>query len=227
MKSVAALTLLALCARAQNDTDDGAPDLRKFSHIVKMINTQITTSKSQKEVGKMIQNYGCHCFPGMSKIAGGAGPAQDAMDELCRELARCHKCIEFEYGHVNADTDKYRWQVENDGSITCTNSNDQAKFDLCTCDAHYAMQLKHVWDDNTYNYKLWLNRKNQLADFDYDNICAHGTGNNADACCGTSYPNKSPYDSMTRMCCDVSGKTYNDLTDECCDDGSIKATGSC
>merc|ERR1719510_1618266 len=59
---------------------------RKFSHITSMAWTQIQskTSITSKELSKRVQNYGCHCFPGLSKIAGGAGPAQDDYDELCR-----------------------------------------------------------------------------------------------------------------------------------------------
>ena len=136
--------------------DESPLEERKFSHIVKMVYSQINTAHSSKDISKMIQNYGCHCFPGMSRIAGGAGPAQDEYDDLCRILARCHKCIEQDYGVTafssewDADFGKYRWQVEADGSLSCNNNNDQYKEDLCKCDAAYATAVGLVWDDNTY-----------------------------------------------------------------------------
>ena len=38
-------------------------DERKLSHILAMSFNQVTTSHSQVEFGKMLLNYGCHCFP--------------------------------------------------------------------------------------------------------------------------------------------------------------------
>jgi hypothetical protein len=35
---------------------------RKLSHVVKMVATQITTSYSAKNLGKMLQGYGCYCY---------------------------------------------------------------------------------------------------------------------------------------------------------------------
>ena len=69
-------------------------------------------------------------------------------DELCRVLARCHKCIEQDYGvsAINSEWDanfgKYRWQLGNDGSLSCNNNDDQYKEDLCKCDAAYKLTRK-------------------------------------------------------------------------------------
>lgn len=93
MKIIAAFSVFSVIA-AQNyypEVDEDGIGERKFSHILKMVQTQINTQYSFKQLVKMIQNYGCHCFPGLSRAAGGAGAAQDAYDELCRDLARCHK----------------------------------------------------------------------------------------------------------------------------------------
>ena len=162
MQKFLSLALLTARAFGQNSTSDDefdTPELKKFSHIVKMVLTQITTSHDSKTISKMIQNYGCHCFPGMSKIAGGTGPAQDEYDDLCRILSRCHKCVELDHGVTafsaewNADIGKYRWQQAADGSITCNGQTDQFKEDLCKCDSQYAMALGSVWDDSTFNYR--------------------------------------------------------------------------
>jgi len=191
-----------------------------------------TTTVTQKTLNKMVQNYGCHCFPGLSKIAGGAGPAQDEYDALCRDLARCHKCIDSDYVNEiasdptwDANTGKYRYSLLGDGSITCSGNPDAHKKDLCECDAHYAHELGKIWDDNTYNYELWNAKKNPLFNFEYETVCVRSGMTDADECCG-AYPERYPYDSATRMCCN-SVQTYNDQLNECCDDGSVKTLGSC
>ena len=111
-------------SRGLDGPEDG-PFLRKLSHILQMVNTQIQTQYTTTQIGKMIQGYGCHCFPDKSKAAGGSGPAQDSTDLQCRKLAQCHRCIEMDYpadisNAWNADIGKYRWSLNNDGSISCT-----------------------------------------------------------------------------------------------------------
>jgi hypothetical protein len=208
---------------------------RKFSHITNMAWTQIqdkTTTVNQKTLNKMVQNYGCHCFPGLSKIAGGAGPAQDEYDALCRDLARCHKCIDSDYVNEiaadntwDANIGKYRWDLMGDGSIDCSRNDEVHKQNLCKCDARYAAELGKIWDDSTYNYQLWNAKKNSLFNFDYANVCVRSGLTDADECCG-AYPERYPFDSTTRMCCN-GVQTYNDQLNECCDDGSVKTLGSC
>jgi len=226
---IAGLTSIALVS-----AQDGEGDTRKFSHITAMAFSQVSskTSHNAKQVNKMIQNYGCHCFPGLQKIAGGAGPAQDDYDSLCRDLARCHKCIEMDHvGELNDEWDanigRYRWDLNADNSISCAANTEQHKMDLCTCDANYAMALGALWDDNTFDMTLWGGKKNNLFSFDYENTCTKSGTFEADECCGV-YPERHPYDSTQRMCCDGI-TTYNDVQKECCDvgDGTIASTGSC
>jgi len=223
MKFAAAISFIAIASKAQNVTH---PDGRKFSHIVNMAHSQITTAFSSKDISKMIQNYGCHCFPGLSKIAGGQGPAQDGIDSLCRELARCHKCVEMDYGNtIDSNTEKYRWEKLQDGSISCARNTIPEKRDLCLCDANYAMELGKVWDDAAFDYTIWLNRKNAQANFDYENICKNGGGVPSDSCCG-EYPNRQPLNTLSKDCCQDK-HVYSDMTEECCPDGTVKAIGSC
>jgi len=232
---------LAATSHAQSVSDSGISfgsptespiEERKFSHIVKMVYSQITTAHSSKTISKMIQNYGCHCFPGMSRIAGGAGPAQDGVDDLCRILARCHKCIEQDYGVTNQQSEwdanfgKYRWQTEQDGSLSCNNNDDQYKEDLCKCDAAYATAVGEVWDDAEYNMAIWDTKHNNQFNFDSENVCVRGGAITPDSCCG-SYPTRYPYDSAARACCAASGKTYNSLNEDCCPDGSVESIGNC
>merc|ERR1712226_124798 len=225
---VTSLASLAAIVTAQEEP------LRKFSHITAMVYTQLDgkTQHSSKQINKMIQNYGCHCFPGLAKIAGGAGPAQDNYDALCRDLARCHKCVEMDH-QTFLDTEwdsnigKYRWDLNADNTVSCAANTEQHKFDLCTCDANYAMALGAVWDDAAYDYTIWGGKKNALFNFDYEGVCVRSQMQDADSCCG-QYPTRYPFDSSSRMCCD-NVKTYDDSTRECCDngDGTIASIGSC
>jgi len=225
MQKFVTLALLTAKALAQNETSDEIEE-RKFSHIVKMAYSQITTTHQLKTISKMIQNYGCHCFPGLSRAAGGSGPAMDDYDRLCKKLYRCHKCIEFDHdGLIDVNEGKYRWSQNVDGSINCNANPDQHKKDLCLCDADYAMELASVWDDSTFNYALWNNKKNKLYNFDAQNTCVAAAYNGDMQCCG-DYPNRYPYNADTRNCC-LSTKTYDPNFEDCCNDGSTASTGSC
>jgi len=80
---IPATTLLYATVQAEDTTE--APEEiggRKFNSIVGMAHSQITTSFSKTEFGDKINKYGCHCFPGGTKAAGGVGPAVDALDSL-------------------------------------------------------------------------------------------------------------------------------------------------
>merc|ERR1711981_200257 len=109
------------------------PSTRKFSHIVKMINSQLPAGMSQadkEKVNKRIQNYGCHCFPGGSKKTNGKGPAADHYDELCRKLSRCRSCIDFDYDtdeFWNSNIGKYRFKTQGAGNINCDGNSEKRK----------------------------------------------------------------------------------------------------
>merc|ERR1712038_2149960 len=142
MQKLFTVALFAASGLAQEET----PEARKFSHIVKMGHNRIAKAGSSwdsKTVSKQLANYACHCFPGNSRIAGGAGPAQDGIDSLCKKLAKCHKCISADYG-ISALTSewdenigKYYWTVSKAGDISCAD-DDQYKKDLCLCDLAFA-----------------------------------------------------------------------------------------
>ena len=75
-----------------------------------MAYTQVNTTWTRSVFAKRIQNYGCHCFPKFGRKAGGQGPSLDGYDDLCRILARCHKCVEMDHSDkigkdFNADID--------------------------------------------------------------------------------------------------------------------------
>lgn len=217
MQKIFAASLFAAAALGQ---DEFPGDERKFSHIVKMVHNQIAAAGStwdSKTVSKRIQNYACHCFPDNERVAGGAGPAQDGIDSLCKKLARCHKCIAADYGisafsaEWDADKGKYRWSAALDGSITCQANDDQYKKDLCECDAAFAEALGAQWNDADWDITMWNNRKNAQYSFDHTNTCVGVNGPEVTECCG-SYPNRMPFQTASH---------------ECCPAGNVATIGSC
>lgn len=244
MKTASILAVIATktVILAQNSTEAPLePELRKMSHIFRMMDSQLGTDAarktqySTKDVGKMLQNYGCHCFPKNTREVGGAGAAVDDYDQLCLNLARCHKCIEFD--HMNfidnswdSDIGKYRFTSVGDGSIDCESGNtDPHKIDLCKCDAQFAIAMGGLWDDASYNFGHWGGKNNNLNTLDFDATCvASGAGIRPDNCCG-AYPNRQPYDSDNKDCCTdenmVETKLYSLVSSECCMDGSVASLG--
>jgi len=216
MQKLFTVALFAASGLAQEET----PEARKFSHIVKMVHNRIAKAGSSwdsKTVSKRLANYACHCFPGNSRIAGGAGPAQDGIDSACKTLAKCHKCISSDYGisAITSEWDenigKYRWSEDSNGELSCANNDDQYKADLCECDAAFANELGASWDDSNWNNSLWGGRKNNDYALDYDNTCVGSQGAQQTECCG-SYPNRMP---------------YNVAMQECCPDGTTSSIGAC
>lgn len=210
----------------------------KYNHIVKMTYSQMTTSHSARTIFKKLQNYGCHCFPGQTREAGGSGPAVDAQDSLCKSLARCHKCVAMEFpGIIDVDHDKYRWGLSG-GTISCEKSDSKhpSKRALCECDKDFALKMAALWKDDEFNNYYWHyprmtkkpDHKQQWTVFDMDATCISGghEGGHADTCCGESFPEKYPYSSTNKACCD--NKTlYNPITNTCCPGGVVAAHGDC
>lgn len=221
--ATSAIALFALVAKAQNDT---AIQGRKFSAIMDMIMISgINSGHDEATLSKMIRNYGCHCFPDYTRRTSGQGKPQNDVDAACHVLNRCKKCIEMEGLSANCengdpDQGKYDYSVAG-GVVDCNprGRNSDCKIAQCACDKAFAEQLASVWLDADFDLHLWTTIKNTNAManagtpvFDYDATCTKISGGAADACCGSDYPNKQPYDSATR---------------ECCVDGSLKLFGSC
>lgn len=209
--------LLAVAAVVINADPD--PTGRKFSAIGQFIKLYSTTNKDYATFNKMVQNYGCHCFPELSRTAGGKGPAVDDKDELCRELSRCHSCVMMDNGgpcdadHNNAG--KYKYKIDEiNKTIDCSgNDPGSCKESLCLCDSAFAEKFGALWDDANFNTFYWMNKHNkkQNPTFDDASTCVASGGNNANDCCG-DYPDRYP---------------YSDTTFECCGDGTVKSIGSC
>lgn len=209
------LTTLFLCLSAQEISEEIlSPDEKKFSAIVRMVNAKITTNWDYSTIVKRVQNYGCHCFPGMTRIAGGQGAPVDMLDSACQDLFRCHRCVQMmDAGDCDTAFGKYKFSIDANGNIDCSQNTD-CKLNQCLCDAEFAENLGTFWNDKDYNTYFWLAKKNvkRHTVFDYETTCRNSQANNTpDSCCGTAQFRR-PYSS------DVM---------QCCDDGSLKTIGSC
>lgn len=193
---------------AQTETDATE---KKFSAIVEFAYSQVTTADDVGTWHKKIQNYGCHCFPDATRVPGGKGAPVDDMDNLCRDLARCHACVELDHGVSNIGLEKYKYVVTG-STIDCSSNTEAVKLQQCECDKQFAIALGGVWDDASFNTFYWGNKNNNDPQFDIVSTCTAGSGAGVqDACCGAS-PDRRPYSSAVF---------------ECCSDGSIASVGGC
>lgn len=192
--------VLSASTQAQNLTDSGVLRMeRKFNRVLQMVHSQITTNIDYRQVNRMVENYGCYCFPNRGNL-GSSGPAQDEYDGLCRDLYRCYRCIARDFNGFES-WHNYMFTSNADGSLSCDSTRNTAEMRaLCECDASFATSLGAIWDDNTYDYTLWNRKGNNEFNFDYSNVCIRGEGVETDACCG-SYPQRKPYSTVASSCC--------------------------
>ena len=81
--------VLSASTQAQNLTDSGVLRMeRKFNRVLQMVHSQITTNIDYRQVNRMVENYGCYCFPNRGNL-GSSGPAQD---EYCGDKTCSEKC---------------------------------------------------------------------------------------------------------------------------------------
>ena len=84
--------------------------VRKMSTINHFVYISIKTEFSRSQIAKMVQNYGCHCFPRDSKSVTGMGGHVDELDYVCKQLGNCHKCVNIEFpGECSTDFGKYKY----------------------------------------------------------------------------------------------------------------------
>merc|ERR1712134_2874 len=201
---------------------------RTENPTMKMALQLIKSRYPSKLIEKMLQNYGCHCFPGMSRIAGGMGPAVDDKDMACLKLTRCHKCIELDYeGQCDPYFSSYEFSIKN-STIVCENE-DPCRQSLCECDKNFAEEIAGIWDDKQFNRFYWLNPRNVQSTgvFEFRDVCiAQESISVPDKCCGNGFRRK-PYDSGVWTCCDSAGKLFDHGLQECCEDGRVVYFGSC
>jgi len=206
MKTIIGFSLFSLGALAQRniDTDDENPTVRKFNRLNEMLWRSVSgiTAHGPKTFRSMLENYGCHCFPGRGNM-GQAGQPQDEYDGLCRDLNRCYKCLAMDWSASNFGFwHNYRWMTDADGDWDCSHDrNSEAQKALCNCDAQYVRNLAAIWDDAKFNSTLWRNNRNPDFNFDFETVCQNTGGSPSSACCG-AYPYRKPYSADIHECCD-------------------------
>jgi len=233
LKALALTSLAWHSIRAQESSpdDDEDPDNRKFSAIMDMsyyMAQEKGTAWSFTQFQARVTQYGCHCFLGASRKAGGRGVPVNELDDSCRWLYRCHRCINIDFpGECDPDHGKYKYQISNNGKVDCSR-NSGCKLAMCQCDAEFAQMISEDWDDNKWDSYYWghkANKNNPNGRYDYDTTCqTNGMNNEPDSCCGDGFPNRFPYDSSEKSCCASAGKLYNEAVQACCMDGTIRST---
>lgn len=223
-----------------------APGIEMAYNKLKLLPNFLPGLDNQKQTFmKMVENYGCHCYQRTSRDhaeyspTGGSGKPIDPLDEACRQLYRCTKCINLEDPACSVDGNNgdYNYELNDDGSSTCPTSSSSdfqngCNSDHCSCDYAFASMVFDIWtntDGNGWSFDdyYWHNAKNiknkdKVGEsvFDKDVTCARGfPATRPDACCGV-FPDVVPYTSTERDCCASARKAYNPAVEICCSDNA-------
>lgn len=167
-------------------------------------------------------NYGCYCWI-LGPLRGviGGGQTKDAIDSLCGELYKCYKCLNIDFG---AKDTMFQYNVNlienNDGQreLECVDGDNK---DACLCDVMFAEKMSVVNSqceadlangvtDSMFCVNDEFRTSNGGGNFDPFDNSADGclkvnmdNHNAKDACCG-EYPDRLPFDSGNRECCQMS-----------------------
>jgi len=154
--------------------------------------------------------YGCNCLMLGDRPMSqpGKGRPVDELDSVCKRYKDCIKCAIEKHGDMCLP-EFVQYSVNMNRGIKCRGSAGSCDRALCECDKMFAEEhvaAKHVYS-NDY-HRFW-----STTGFDADIDCLAGTGGQVlPKCCGKD---------------DGAFSIYNDLTKDCCADGSIKSSGTC
>ncbi|CBY07041.1 unnamed protein product [Oikopleura dioica] len=174
-------------------------------------------------------NYGCYCWiVGPMRGVIGGGQTVDEIDNLCGQLYKCYKCLNLDHGSSpNLFEYSVHFNVNEIGERTL-DCQAGPNVDACKCDVMFAEKLAGV---NTQceadmlagetDSKFCVNEKyrtlNGGGPFDPTDNSDEGClkinmdGHNAkDQCCG-QYPDRLPFDSMSRECCEFTESDGDDV----------------
>jgi len=170
-------------------------------------------------------NYGCYCWIlGPMRGVIGGGQTRDEIDSLCGELYKCYKCLNIDFGAKDTMFDYQVNLVENDDGSRELECVEGDNLDACKCDVRFAESMAKVnqqceidQSNGVVNSPFCINEQFRTAEgggsFDpFDNssqgcLKINMEDHNAkDSCCG-EYPERLPFDSMKRECCQM---TKND-----------------
>lgn len=182
---------------------------------------------------KSIINYGCYCYIGRP-VTGGRGNAVDGLDEVCKALFRCERCLAIDsgngiFGETGCDRHMgYTYRAKVDKSkkpyIFCHTNNNKCQMASCRCDKAWAQAVAEL-------YEFWSEDNKFI--FDENGYCEKqerpdgSEKGSADRCCGY-YPTREPYKSYShRQCCGI--QMYNSNNRDCCDpkESKLAKSGQC
>jgi len=187
-----------------------------------------TTYKTEmKRLEEKYTNYGCYCYiSGADNGVHGGGKARDQVDQHCKDLYNCYKCLgkDFEVTHNQMAFMEYNvdLSIGPNGAkdITCTDRLQEragCPRNLCECDKKFAQAIAKLDDDcqndptsaSCQSKELRTTAANPPGPFNSPNdpsVCKINhlhDGSGEKACCGT-FPERFLYDPEKQDCCEVS-----------------------
>lgn len=213
--------------------------------------------RSKKVLYSRLSNYGCWCNPNKQLVSARNGVAVDPMDEACKALYHCQKCLPIVHGESCPAEDggnrKYKYgyyKQRNGGGVDCMRrKNNDCGYNTCQCAKEFAERVGRLFIDPDWewNNQYWLNptfvkkvkrkkpaKKKEHMNFDKKKFELFDFHLECTTDVGSG---------MTLDCCGVFPhiKPYNaDLRSccknmqpyetnlqSCCDDGSVRAFGDC
>ena len=103
------LTILSVIAAQEiTDYDGDVIIFRRLKEVTNWLHGKtglgglVNTTLTPATFNRKIQNYGCHCYNSQSEdgrwnVMSGQGPAVDDIDQACKNLKKCRKCIHQDY----------------------------------------------------------------------------------------------------------------------------------
>lgn len=196
----------------------------------------------------IIQNYGCYCSFA-DNLTFGKGPAQNGLDELCRNSFwnySCMResdpsCIDLSIYYV-ATVRKDDWEIEVDCDIFNQALQERHGWDnqqlecarnRCRIDSEFFLDVMAMALSDGYAFEEEYRWDSAGGTFDKDVSCSTNGGKQLNPeyeCCGT-YPYRGPFNIATWECCRTNGNTdgspYRPTFSTCCPDGTVENVGAC
>jgi len=207
----------------------------------------IDDSRKKRILTQRLKGYGCWCNPKFGKAPypdhamPHDGHAVDELDEACRKLTQCQKCLNIEdaqcpssSGFAFLSGDKYPGKTSCDNR---KNRSNQCRMNACKCAEDFANNIRDVYLGSNWSFngeyflhrRFWKKKeKRGEPSMDYEGTCTTvASGGRPLECCGPSFPNKKPYDPTERSCCSKAARAYTMAFQECCADGRVRPLGEC
>jgi hypothetical protein len=189
--------------------------------------------------------YGCWCLPDNDHklFTVGYGKPVDNVDASCKRQSQCYDCAQIDHEDRVCDANimSYSFKLHYDPadptnhmkkSIECLDqpgkgSKGSCRRSICECDKKLSEDLR------TYFHEWTMDNHQEQGTFDSATACVvegckNGNcgGNNIECCGNLGSGIRMPYKTDgRRKCC--GDKTYDSTFQECCEDNSLAAIGTC